>query len=142
MKNFKKVTLSFICALMLICTVHAEENAVKVIKLGFGFDRGFGITGAIGEFNGFLGNDGVAVDDIFMKKKLDETNPLYWYVGGGGFGDWDGDWGVRLPVGGEFYFAENLDAYAQIIPRLRFNNNSNNNADFGLDFGIGVRYQF
>ena len=121
---------------MLIGTVHAGEG----IKLGFGFDRDFGITGTIGKFNGFLGNKGVAVDYIFMKKKLDETNPLYWYVGGGGYGDWNsnGDLGVRLPVGGEVYFAKNLDAYAQLIPRYRFNNNT----DFGLDFGIGVRYQF
>ena len=142
MKNFKTVALSSICALILTGTVHAEGNAQKGIKLGFGFDRDFGITGTIGKFNGFLGNDGVAVDYIFMKKKLDKTNPLYWYVGGGGFSDWDGDWGVRLPVGGELFFAENLDAYAQLIPRLRFNNNSNSNSDFGLDFGIGVRYQF
>ena len=43
--------------------------------------------------------------------------------------------GIKLGFG---FFAKNLDAYAQIIPRLRLNNNS----DFGLDFGIGVRYQF
>ncbi len=142
MKIIKTTLLSFICVLMLTSTAHAEENALKGLKLGFGFDRDFGVVGTIGKLNGFLGNDGVAIDYIFMKKKLDETNPLYWYVGGGGFVDWDGDFGVRLPVGGELYFAENLDAYAQIIPRLRFNNNSNDRTDFGLDFGIGVRYQF
>ena len=103
--NFKSAVLNLICALIIISTVNAEENALKGIKLGFGYDRDFGITGTIGDFNGFLGNDGVAVDYIFMKKKLDETNPLYWYVGGGGFVDWDGDFGVRLPVGGELYFA-------------------------------------
>jgi hypothetical protein len=142
MKIIKTTLLSFICVLMLTSTAQAEENALKGLKLGFGFDRDFGVVGTIGKLNGFLGNDGVAIDYIFMKKKLDETNPLYWYVGGGGFVDWDGDFGVRLPVGGELYFAENLDAYAQIIPRLRFNNNSNDRTDFGLDFGIGVRYQF
>ena len=62
----------------------------------------------------------------------------YWYIGGGGYGDWDGDFGVRLPFGGEIYFAKNWDVYAHIIPRLRVNNN----AKFGLDFGTGVRYQF
>ena len=136
--------LSFICAVLLIATAYAEDNALQGIKLGFGFDRDFGITGAIGDFNGFLGNDGVAVDYIFVKQKLDEANPLYWYVGGGGFIDWDGDFGARLPVGGELYFAENFDAYAQLIPRLRFNNNSKDNrrTNFGLDFAIGVRYQF
>jgi hypothetical protein len=140
MRIFKTATLSFICALMLIGTVHAEEKPLKGIKLGFGFDRGFGIVGTMGKFNGFIGNDGVAVDYILNKEtlKLEVDGPVFWYVGAGGYGDWDGDLGVRLPVGAEWYFAENLDAYAQVIPRLRVNHN----AKFGLDFGIGVRYQF
>jgi len=149
MKNFKIVVINFICILMLAGTVVAEENALKGIKLGFGFDQGFGVTATLGKFNGFLGNDGVAVDYIFIKEKLSEVDleVLHWYVGGGGFIEWDGSFGARLPVGAELYFAENLDVYAQIIPRLKFNNNSNknrhnDNVDFGLDFGIGVRHQF
>ena len=136
-----KITLlSFICVFMLISTVHAEENTLKGVKLGFGFDRGLGVVGTIGKLNGFIGNDGASVDYIFRKEKIktNEPTPLYWYVGGGGYGDWDGDFGVRLPVGGEIYFAKNLDAYAQIMPRLRINND----AKFGLDFGVGVRYKF
>lgn len=148
MKLFKIAGLGFICTLMFIGTVHAEDNALTGTKLGFGHDRGFGVVGTMGKFNGFLGDDGVAVDYIFIKNKLDVANPLYWYVGAGGFGDWDGDFGVRVPVGVELYFAKDLDVYAQVIPRLRFNNHNNNNsdnhgtADLGLDFGIGVRYQF
>ena len=136
-----KITLlSFICVFMLISTVYAEENTLKGVKLGFGFDRGLGVVGTIGKLNGFIGNDGASVDYIFRKDKIktNEPTPLYWYVGGGGYGDWDGDFGVRLPVGGEIYFAKNLDAYAQIMPRLRINND----AKFGLDFGVGVRYKF
>ena len=151
MKIFKIAALCFVCALMFTGSVHAEENELKGTKLGFGIDRGFGVVGATGQFNGFLGNDGVAVDYILTREKLDAADPLYWYVAGGGFVDWDGDFGARLPVGVEFYFAKNLDVYAQLIPRLRINNNDNNNnnsnknkdaADFGLDFAIGVRYQF
>ena len=102
MKFFKITALSFISTYVSISTVQAQENVLKDVKLGFGFDRGFGVIGTIGQFNGFIGNDGVAVDYIFLKKKLDESNPLYWYVGGGGFGDWNGDFGARLPVGVEF----------------------------------------
>ena len=138
MNIFKAIALSFFISLIFVGTALSEENPLKGMKLGFGFDRGFGVTGTIGQFNGFLGNDGIAVDYIFMKQKFNEKDPLYWYIGGGGFGDWDGDWGARLPVGGEFYFAENLDVYAQVIPRLRVNHN----AKFGLDVGIGVRYKF
>ena len=149
MKKFKIVVISFICILMLAGTVAAEENALKGIKLGFGFDQGFGVAATLGKFNGFIGNDGVAVDYILIKEKLGkvELEALHWYIGGGGYIRWDSAFGVRLPVGLEFYFAENWDVYGQIIPRLQFNNNSNdnqhnNNTDFGLDFGIGVRHQF
>ena len=141
MRIMKTAVLSLIFAVMLIGTVQAEDAPLKGIKLGFGFDRGFGIVGSMGKFNGFIGNDGVAVDYLFMKAplKLEDVNvPMSWYVGAGGFGDWDGDLGVRLPVGLEMGFAKRVDGFAQVIPRFRFNNGS----DFGLDFGIGVRYQF
>ena len=141
MRIFTKVTLSFICTLMFVGAVHAEVAPLKGIKLGFGFDRGFGIVGSMGKFNGFLGNDGVAVDYLFSKDKLKAEGvnvPMTWYVGAGGYGDWDGVLGVRLPVGLEMGFAKRVDGFAQIIPRLRVNNDT----DFGLDFGIGVRYLF
>ncbi|MCK5394973.1 MAG: hypothetical protein KAJ32_03225 [Gammaproteobacteria bacterium] len=148
MQIFKTVALSFVGALMIFGTVQAaestEKNALSGMRLGFGFDQGFSVVGAMGNFYGALGDDGAALDYIFVKKKLNEANPnkLYLFVGGGGFVEWDGDWGARLPIGAELYFAKNLDAYAAAIPRLRFNNNKNDNTDFGLDFAIGVRYQF
>lgn len=141
MRIMKTAVLSFIFAVMLIGTVQAEDAPLKGIKLGFGFDRGFGITGSMGKFNGFLGDDGVAVDYLFKKDALKAEGinvPMSWYVGAGGYGDWDGDLGVRLPVGLEMGFAKRVDGYAQVIPRFRFNNDT----DFGLDFGIGVRYLF
>ena len=61
MKIIKTTVLGVICAAMLIGTAHAEDAPLKGIKLGFGFDRGFGIVGSLGKFNGFLGDDGVAV---------------------------------------------------------------------------------
>ena len=136
----KTMVLSFILALALIGTAQAEDAPLKGIKLGFGFDRGFGIAGAMGKLKGFIGNDGVSVDYLFHRDALEieVKAPVHWYVGAGGFGDWDGDLGVRLPVGVDVGFAKRLDGYAEIIPRLRVNNNT----DFGLDFGIGVRYQF
>lgn len=140
MKIFKVAGLGFICFFMLVGAVHAEENALQGMKLGFGFDRGFGVTGTIGQHNGFIGNKGVAVDYIFKNDtlKVEINDPVYWYISGGAFIDWDGDFGVRVPVGAEWYFAEKLDVYAQLIPRLRVNHD----ARFGLDVGIGVRYQF
>ena len=140
MNIVRTIPAVFLASLMLLGTTHAEQAPLKNLKLGFGFDRGFGITGAIGKLNGFIGNDGVSIDYIFNKERLnvDANVPVFWYVGAGGYGDWDGDLAVRLPVGIQVDFAKRVDGYAQIMPRFRFNNNT----DFGLDFGIGVRYQF
>lgn len=142
MNIVKSAVLSLIFFLMLIGgTAQAEDAPLKGIKLGFGFDRGFGITGSMGKFNGFLGDKGIAIDYLFKRDALnvEVKAPVNWYIGAGGYGDWkDGDLGVRMPVGVDVVFAKRVDGYAQVIPRFRFNNNT----DFGLDFGIGVRYQF
>ena len=140
MNIMKAVVLSFIFGFMLIGTTQAEDAPLKGFKLGFGFDRGFGIVGSMGKLKGFLGDDGVSVDYLFKRDSLnvEVEAPVHWYIGAGGYGDWDGDLGVRLPVGIDVGFAKRVDGYAEIIPRLRVNNNT----DFGLDFGIGVRYLF
>lgn len=139
MKTIKVTTLGFICTFILMGTVNAEENALKGIKLGFGYDRGLGIVGTMDELNGFIGNKGVAVDYIIQKDTLEVEigGSVFWYISGGGYGDWDGDFGARLPVGLEWYFAKKLDAYAQVIPHIQVKDKF----EFGLDFGIGVRYQ-
>ena len=140
MSIVRTISAVFLASSMLLSAAHADQAPLKNLKLGFGFDRGFGITGAIGKLNGFIGNDGVSIDYIFHRNNLnvDANVPVFWYVGAGGYGDWDGDLAVRLPVGIQVNFARRVDGYAQIMPRFRFNNNT----DFGLDFGIGVRYQF
>ena len=75
---------------------------------------------------------------LFARGKFQIEETLYWYVGGGGFVDWDGDWGARVPVGAELPLNERIDIYAQIIPGFRVNHN----AEFILDIGLGIRYRF
>jgi hypothetical protein len=137
MKTMKKTIFTILCVMSFVSVVHAKDNALKGVKLGFGFDRDFGIVGSVGKLNGFIGNDGVSVDYIFIKDKL--ATEIDWYVGAGGYSDWNGgDTGVRLPVGAELRFSHRLDAFAQLMPRLRVNRS----AKFGIDAAIGVRYRF
>jgi hypothetical protein len=140
MNFIKTMSAVSLASLLLIGTAYSEQAPLKNLKIGFGFDRGFGISGSVGKLNGFIGNDGASVDYIFSKKALnvDANVPSFWYVGLGGYGDWDGDLAVRLPVGVQVDFSKRVDGYAQIMPRFRFNNNT----DFGLDFAAGVRYLF
>ena len=143
--RFSKILI--VMAMFLTMPVYAQQPGTGGFKLGFGIDRGLGVAGSISSLNGFIGNKGFAIDFIFNKDvlKIELPGSTYWYVGGGGYHDWndrndnkDGDTGIRLPIGAEWVFADRLDAYAQVMPRLRLNNNTG----FGLDLAIGVRYSF
>ena len=138
----KAMVLGSICAYSLSPVVHAENtNVLQGVKLGFGYDLGFGMTAQLGQFNGFIGNDGLAVDYVIVKEKIeniDSTIPFQWYIGAGGFAEWDGDFGVRAPVGIEASFTTGWDIYVQIIPELEIVDDF----EFGLGAGLGVRYQF
>ena len=134
------VALSIVFIFSINSSVHAKDSATKGVKLGFGYDRGLGVTGLYGKFNGFIGNDGIAVDYLFFRQKLnvDVDAAMHWHFGAGGYIDWEDDLGVRAPVGAEIQFSKNLDAYAQVIPRLRLNDS----VKFGLGGAIAVRYIF
>ncbi|UZE96044.1 hypothetical protein [Alkalimarinus alittae] len=140
MRHIKPVILSAVFALSSSTIAHAEENPLSGAKLGFGHDKGFGLTGQLGKFNGFIGNDGLAVDYIIVREKIEAEIPLHWYIAGGGYIDWrgDDDFGLRSPVGLDLNFAKGWDAYVQVIPELEIVQEF----EFGLDAAIGVRYQF
>ncbi len=146
MKISRKTLLAALLGLTLVGAGHAEESALKGVKLGFGFDQGFGVAGSIDKFNGFIGNDGIAVDYIFARGRFNKTDPVNWYVGGGGFGEWGDGAGIRVPFGVELSFAKTTepsfakhwDIYGQLTPNLKLGNDSK----FGLDAGIGLRYLF
>lgn len=141
MLPIKSIIFGSVCALSLCSIAHAEENPLSGLKLGFGYDQGFGLTGQLGKFNGFIGNDGLAVDYIIVREKIEAQAPLHWYIAGGGYIDWDdkdNDFGARVPVGVDIEFTTGWDAYAQIIPKLEIVEDF----EFGLDAAVGVRYQF
>lgn len=141
MRHIKPLILSAVFALFISSMAEAEENPLSGIKLGFGYDQGFGITGQLKQFNGFIGNDGLAVDYIAVRKKIEAEAPLHWYIGGGAYLDWDDkedDFGLRAPVGVDLTFTSGWDVYAQLIPKLELVEDF----EFGLDAAIGVRYQF
>lgn len=146
MYSIKKTLTTTLLAVTLTGTAQAGDQALKGVKLGFGFDQGFGIAASADSFNGFIGNDGLAVDYIFSRGTFNKSDPLYWYVGGGGFVEWGGGAGVRIPFGVEVSltrvsepaFAKHWDIYGQLAPRLKLGNHTG----FGIDAGLGLRYQF
>ena len=140
MKFLQFMALTVLTMLSLSGAAIAQDSALAGVRLGFAIDRGFGVIGSVKQYNIFIGNDGFAADYLFRKEtvKTELKGPVYWYVGGGGYADWDGDLAIRLPVGAEWHFVKELDTFAEIIPDLRVNHN----ARFGVAAAIGIRYQF
>ena len=176
----KKTLLAICCSASLFTasSAFAEEannaSSASGIKVGVGHDMGFGVTAQFFDsLNAFVGNRGISADYLFIKENININNPklkLQWYVGAGGYYDWYGDHrrdyrddssvGARIPVGIEFKFHRNWDAYAFLAPKLDYdlntedgcyhsngreychNSDNDNELSFGIDFGIGIRYNF
>lgn len=133
----KKNIFALIAATTLISTT-AHSN----VKIGVGFDQGFGVTAQFNNINAFVGDDGVAGDYIFKRGSFGEEVPVSWYIGGGAFIGWDNGAGVRLPLGLAMAFNSKWDGYFQVHPQFDFDHGKNSETDFGVDAAVGVRYRF
>ncbi len=132
----KKYLLVFIASSILL------SNAASAVKVGIGFDQGFGVTAQFENINAFVGNDGIAGDYIFKRGSFNEDTPFNWYVAGGAFLGWDDGAGIRLPLGINMSFNSQLDGYFQVQPELDFDHGSRSDVKLSADLAIGVRYRF
>ena len=64
MKIFNITGPVLFSCLLLGGALYAEPAPLKNLKIGSGFDRGFGITGSVGDLNGFIENDGDFNDNV------------------------------------------------------------------------------
>lgn len=127
---------------ILILSILVSSTANAAVKLGVGFDQGFGVTGQFNKINAFVGEDGMSGDYIFMRNTVSKDTPLNWYLAGGAFLGWDHGLGVRLPLGLNMPFSAKWDGYVHVYPELDFDHGHDGDTEFGVDFGIGVRYKF
>lgn len=132
----KKYLLVFIASSILL------SNAASAVKVGLGFDQGFGVTAQFENINAFVGNDGIAGDYIFKRGSFNEYTPFNWYVAGGVFLGWEHGAGIRLPLGINMSFNSQLDGYFQVHPELDFDHGSRSDVKLSADLAIGVRYRF
>ena len=142
-----------------------ELEKQRALKVGMAFDKGFGATVQLKNVNGFIGNDGLAVDYIFSLKKIKPkpdisfSKDVSFYVGVGGTFEWghslnhqhrkDTRWhshdyqefGLRVPFGLTLPFAQNWEAYGQVAPDLEYHT-YHKDYEFGLNVAFGLRYAF
>lgn len=109
------------------------------VKVGMAFDQGLSAVAKFDDrFALSIGNDGMAFDYHFAHGSFNQDIPFDWYVGGGAWYEWDDDFGLRVPLGLDWNFASNWNAYGQVSPEWQIQDKSK------LKFGaaIGVTYRF
>lgn len=150
MNSTVKTLSGFLLLVTMQVAVSAQEKQNEPslgIKVGMGFDQGFGITAQFYDnINAFIGNDGFSADYILKKGAFQSDVPINWYVGVGGAMNWNksyNSYSARVPLGVSFPFAKGWDVYGQIAPDLAFNTKQNDTGlEFGVDLGLGIRYDF
>ncbi|WGY47445.1 hypothetical protein [Vibrio sp. ABG19] len=86
-----------------------------------------------------LGNQGAAFDYIAKRGSFNNPDvPFDWYVGVGGWAEWDDDFGARVPLGLDWQINQNLNVYGQVHPELQLHNDT----ELQLGAALGVTYRF
>ncbi|MCC4786852.1 hypothetical protein BCU26_004265 [Vibrio splendidus] len=130
-----KISLSLLTVLLSSVAVSANAS----VKLGMGVDQGLGMNLKLDDtFNIFAGNNGMAFDYHVLRGNLSASTPLSYFVGVGGYYEWDDDFGMRVPVGLDWSFASNWNLYGQVNPELQFHSDTK----FKFGAGFGVSYKF
>lgn len=134
----KPIALGLLLALGLTTQALAQEKTS--ISAGLAVDQQLSAVLEIDDQYRFtLGNDGTAFDYLFQHGTFDNPDvPVDWYVGAGGWAEWDDDYGVRLPIGLDWEITKQITAYGQVHPELNFHGGP----ELQLGGALGVTYSF
>ncbi len=128
-----------ILAVGLVSNATLAANSAADLAVGMALDQQLSVVVEIGKtYRGIIGNGGMAFDYIVQRGKFDQDLPVTWYVGVGGWYEWDDQFGPRVPLGVNWNMHKGWDAYAQLHPQL----NLYKGADLQLGGAIGVKYNF
>ncbi|MFW1432553.1 hypothetical protein ACEV94_16645 [Vibrio parahaemolyticus] len=128
-----------ILAVGLISSSAMAANESANLSVGMAVDQQLSVVVEVdNKYRGIIGNDGMAFDYIAKRGAFDQNMPITWYVGVGGWYDWDDEFGIRVPLGVNWDLSKGWDVYAQIHPELDFYKGP----DLQLGGAVGVKYSF
>lgn len=114
-------------------------NGTSDLAVGMAVDQQLSVVVEIDNtYRGIIGNDGMAFDYIAKRGTFDQNVPVTWYVGVGGWYEWDDEFGVRVPLGVNWDLSQGWDVYAQLHPELDLYKG----VDLQLGGAVGVKYSF
>jgi hypothetical protein len=127
--------------MLFICSSSASAQQTNHVDVGFGVDQGLSVVGTLAEqYRLAMGNDGVAFDYLIRQGSFNDPQiPVDWYVGIGGWKEWNGDsdFGPRIPLGIRWEY-NRFKLYGQIHPEL----NLESDVELQLGAAAGVMYNF
>ncbi|MEA5244887.1 hypothetical protein [Vibrio parahaemolyticus] len=128
-----------ILAVGLISSSAMAANEPANLSVGMAVDQQLSVVVEVdNKYRGIIGNDGMAFDYIAKRGEFDQNMPITWYVGVGGWYEWDDEFGIRVPLGVNWDLSKGWDVYAQIHPELDLYKGP----DLQLGGAVGVKYSF
>ncbi|EJF4090211.1 hypothetical protein DFX34_RS11480 [Vibrio parahaemolyticus] len=128
-----------ILAVGLISSSAMAANEPANLSVGMAVDQQLSVVVEVdNKYRGIIGNDGMAFDYIAKRGAFDQSMPITWYVGVGGWYEWDDEFGIRVPLGVNWDLSKGWDVYAQIHPELDLYKGP----DLQLGGAVGVKYSF
>ncbi|EGR1699991.1 hypothetical protein HYN73_19650 [Vibrio parahaemolyticus] len=128
-----------ILAVGLISSSAMAANEPANLSVGMAVDQQLSVVVEVdNKYRGIIGNDGMAFDYIAKRGAFNLNMPITWYVGVGGWYEWDDEFGIRVPLGVNWDLSKGWDVYAQIHPELDLYKGP----DLQLGGAVGVKYSF
>lgn len=138
----KIIVPATLCSLLTLNSLPtlAENTMPQGLDVGMAWDQGLS---AVLEFDDqyrfTLGNEGGAFDFLMKKGSFDANTPLTWYVGLGGWVNWDDDeFGPRVPLGVDWSIGQGWNVYGQVQPELDLDSSP----ELQIGAALGVTYSF
>ena len=123
----------------LVSSTAMAANEPTNLSVGMAVDQQLSVVVELdNKYRGIIGNDGMAFDYIAKRGTFDQSMPLTWYVGVGGWYEWDDEFGVRVPLGLNWDLSKGWDLYAQIHPEVDFYKGP----DLQIGGALGIKYNF
>ncbi len=115
------------------------NNSAADLAIGMAVDQRLSVVVEIDKtYRGIIGNEGMALDYIAKRGTFEQTIPVTWYVGVGGWYEWNDEFGLRVPLGVNWDISKGWNLYAQLHPELDLYKG----VDLQLGGAFGVRYNF
>jgi len=121
-------------------SVFAEETTATDLALGMAWDQDLSVVVELdNQYRFTIGNEGGAFDYIVKRGQFDAHTPVSWYVGVGGWSEWDHkEFGARVPIGLNWNLSQGWNMYGQIQPEL----NLYSGPELQIGGAFGIKYTF